>query len=268
MNWNSSDAPMTHDDEPTEQPEPSAPDAETAKPTLDAGAGQLDSASVISGSLPRRLIKRAEGQRKHGFQVIMRRSAYDAMLHHANSRTDVEVCGVLVGNLYRDHFGPYLLISAAIAGHAAGERGASVTFTAETWTMVMYKMEAEHAERKMAGWYHTHPDFGVFLSDADMFIQRNFFDLPWQTAIVVDPVRQDIGTFIWRSGNAEREPMLIEEETNSTNWRKIQQNGGSAGGVANHLRDTLGTAVMPMAFIVLVVALIAGLWLGLHFLEF
>ncbi|MEM8874877.1 MAG: Mov34/MPN/PAD-1 family protein [Planctomycetota bacterium] len=239
----------------------------TAAQTAAQAENVLDAASVISTSLPRRLIKRADGQRKHGFQVVIRRGAHDAMLKHANSRTDVEVCGVLAGNLYRDHFGPYLLISAAIPGHAASQRGASVTFTAETWTSVMEKMESDHADRKMAGWYHTHPDFGVFLSDADVFIHRNFFDLPWQPAIVVDPVRQEIGNFVWRGGNPEREPWIIEEENATTNWRKIQQNGGTSGPTGK-LGGFFSAVVTPVLFVLLVVALIAGLWLALYFLEF
>ena len=48
------------------------------------------------------------------------------------------------------------------------------------------------------GWYHTHPDFGVFLSSHDLFIHRHFFGQPLQVAYVVDPIRQTRGFFQWR----------------------------------------------------------------------
>ena len=48
------------------------------------------------------------------------------------------------------------------------------------------------------GWYHTHPDFGVFLSGHDVFIHRHFFGQPLQVAYVVDPIRQTRGFFQWR----------------------------------------------------------------------
>ena len=48
------------------------------------------------------------------------------------------------------------------------------------------------------GWYHTHPDFGIFLSSHDLFIHRNFFDQPLQVAYVVDPIRQTRGFFRWK----------------------------------------------------------------------
>ena len=52
----------------------------------------------------------------------------------------------------------------------------------------------------IVGWYHTHPDFGIFLSSHDLFIHRHFFAQPLQVAYVVDPIRQTRGFFQWRDG--------------------------------------------------------------------
>ena len=56
----------------------------------------------------------------------------------------------------------------------------------------------------IVGWYHTHPDFGIFLSSHDLFIHRNFFDQPLQVAYVVDPIRQTRGFFRWRDGGLDQ----------------------------------------------------------------
>jgi len=54
------------------------------------------------------------------------------------------------------------------------------------------------------GWYHSHPNFGIFLSEHDHFIQRNFFSQPWQVAVMVDPVRREMGCFGWDEGRVTR----------------------------------------------------------------
>jgi hypothetical protein len=42
-----------------------------------------------------------------------------------------------------------------------------------------------------------HPDFGIFLSDRDRFIQEHFFSGPGQIAHVIDPIRKIEGVFVW-----------------------------------------------------------------------
>ena len=50
------------------------------------------------------------------------------------------------------------------------------------------------------GWYHTHPNFGIFLSHHDLFIHHNFFSQALQVAYVVDPINQTRGFFHWHNG--------------------------------------------------------------------
>jgi hypothetical protein len=56
----------------------------------------------------------------------------------------------------------------------------------------------------MVGWYHTHPDWGVFLSGMDMFICDNFFNKPLDLALVIDPCRRDRGMFQWTGESRHR----------------------------------------------------------------
>ena len=56
----------------------------------------------------------------------------------------------------------------------------------------------------MLGWYHSHPGFGVFLSEHDLFIQQNFFSNPQQVAWVFDPHTDEEGCFGWIGGNIEK----------------------------------------------------------------
>ncbi len=175
-------------------------------------ATQPDAASVETDGLPRRKLRGTDG-RASIFQAVFAPAALDRLHAHGRSRTDVEVCGVLVGRLFRDGVGPYLLVADALPGTAADSRGTQVTFTAETWDTINAALDArreKHPDDGIVGWYHTHPGFGIFLSGMDLFIHDNFFNLPHQVAFVYDPKGGDEGCFVWRGGRAEREPFLTD----------------------------------------------------------
>jgi len=48
---------------------------------------------------------------------------------------------------------------------------------------------------RIIGWWHSHPDFGCFLSSADLLTQKHFFHKSYQVAMVVDPVRNEYDFF-------------------------------------------------------------------------
>jgi|GEM_PF-2314007 len=148
--------------------------------------------------------------REAKFQAIFTHEVINEIHAHGKTSMDAEICGVLVGNLYRDSHGPYLRIHASIRGDSAESHNAQVTFKAETWQHIQETMERDHARARIVGWYHTHPGFGIFLSGMDLFIQDNFFNLPWQIAMVYDPQAEEDGVFIWRNEKSERETRLTE----------------------------------------------------------
>lgn len=164
-------------------------------------------------ALPQREIARLVSSRESRFQVVIARSVLEDIHDHGRSQPEVEVCGVLVGNVYRDQSGPYLHIEANIRGNNAAGKAAQVTFTAETWSHIQEVMEEEHEGDRIVGWYHTHPGFGIFLSDMDLFIQNNFFGESWQVAFVYDSKSNEEGLFLRKDGQTVREKFLVDEET-------------------------------------------------------
>ncbi len=171
-----------------------------------------DASGIDSTDWPLRALIKCEGVREKRFQVVFRQSVLDEIHLHGQSSTVAEVCGVLVGKCYRDSSGPYLLIENCIRGNGARTKATNVTFTAETWAYIQTVMDRDFPKDKMVGWYHTHPGFGIFLSDMDVFICDNFFNLPWQVAFVYDPLGGDEGNFVWQAGKPKREPVLIEAD--------------------------------------------------------
>src|SRR5262249_53589691 len=107
------------------------------------------------------------GGRDQAFRVFFHPDVHSRVWKHATENDTVEICGVLVGKWARDAGGPFVLISECIRGEAATNRFAEVTFTHDTWAKINHEMDTRFADLAIVGWYHSHPNFGVFLSDRD-----------------------------------------------------------------------------------------------------
>ena len=158
---------------------------------------------------PQRALPEGVAGREPRFQVVFADAVLQDIRDHGLSSPEIEVCGVLVGNIYHDASGPYCHIRANIRGNHAEGRNAQVTFTADTWTHIQQTMDSQYPDDRIVGWYHTHPGFGIFLSGMDLFIQENFFGEPWQVAFVDDPIGTDRGVFVWEQNVSVRRPHLV-----------------------------------------------------------
>ena len=152
---------------------------------LDRDVGKAD-----FSDWPERPMPPIAGERGEGYKVVFGRGVLEFIHRHGESSLEAEVGGVLLGNGYRDEHGPYLVIEAALVGAAAESRAAQVTFTADTWAKIQEAMEKKHPEKRMVGWYHTHPGFGIFLSGMDLFIQDHFFQSPVAGGVCLRPQEQ------------------------------------------------------------------------------
>ena len=132
--------------------------------------------------------------------VVMEAEVARKIRQHARSSMKAEVCGVLIGSTEHER----MTVEACIAGINAAQGGAHVTFTQDTWEHIYKIKDKEYPEQKIVGWYHSHPGFGVFLSEHDLFIQQNFFSNVQQVAWVYDPHTDEEGCFGWVGGNIEK----------------------------------------------------------------
>lgn len=157
----------------------------------------LDVRLLQSESLPRADFP---AKRTADFRVFFAPAPHGRIVAHAKENVSVEICGVLVGDWGQDDDGPFARVTEIIRCDNATKKFAEVTFTHESWTQINREMDTQFSHLRIIGWYHSHPDFGIFLSDRDVFIQQNFFGGAGQIAFVVDPVRQAEGVFEWRDG--------------------------------------------------------------------
>ena len=146
------------------------------------------------------------GGGKEDFRVFFDPKIHARIAAHAAERLSLEICGVLVGHWHSDAGGPFVVVEESIRCDKAVSNAGDVTFTHDAWNEVHREMDTKFTDRDIVGWYHTHPNFGIFLSERDCFIQDHFFNGPGQIAYVVDPVNNVEGVFAWRGGKAKLRP--------------------------------------------------------------
>jgi proteasome lid subunit RPN8/RPN11 len=132
--------------------------------------------------------------------VVMEAEVARKIRQHARTSMKAEVCGVLIGSMNDGR----TVVEACIAGVNAAQGGAHVTFTQDAWEHIYKIKDQQFPDDKIVGWYHSHPGFGVFLSEHDLFIQENFFSSPQQIAWVYDPHTDEEGCFGWVDGKTEK----------------------------------------------------------------
>lgn len=160
-------------------------------------------------------------------QVYVRRSTLERLHEAAKKSTEVELGGMLVGNVYQTAAGgPYLLdVSDFIVSEHIVSNMTELTYTFESWQANMAQLRAQFPDKRVVGWYHTHvvamlldateqtaspksdPDQAeivvsgttMFFSQHDVFLHTQFFADPWYVALVLDPWGNCI-FFQWKGG--------------------------------------------------------------------
>jgi proteasome lid subunit RPN8/RPN11 len=124
---------------------------------------------------------------------------------HAISDARVELGGVLLGGQYEDDQSlPYVVIADTLRAQHYESTPGSFKFTHETWAEFTRQRAELPADLQIVGWYHTHPNWGVFLSELDRFICEHFFGRPVDVALVIDPCQGDRGFFQWAGPAPDR----------------------------------------------------------------
>lgn len=137
-------------------------------------------------------------------KVYIKQDVYKALEKYASSDTTRELGTIILGD-YSEKLGKmHAIISDFIYAKYTDASASTLTFTHETWDYIHKEHDANYPDKKIVGWQHTHPGYGIFLSNYDMFIQENFFNIPFQVAYVIDPVQHLRGFFQWKNGKVEK----------------------------------------------------------------
>lgn len=143
--------------------------------------------------------------------TVFRNDVWAHIERHVFSSPEREVGGILVGRLTDGE----AVIEEVLPALAATSGSANVTFTHDVWETVHAALDRDFPEQRIVGWYHSHPRFGVFMSEYDVFAHKSFFSAPALVAVVVDPHAGEAGWFALRddlveqvgSRRTDREPL-------------------------------------------------------------
>jgi proteasome lid subunit RPN8/RPN11 len=136
-----------------------------------------------------------------------------------------EVCGVLIGAMNNGE----VQVQASIEALNAAQAGTHVTFTQDAWEAIYKVKDQAYPDERIVGWYHSHPGFGVFLSEHDTFIHQNFFSSPDQVAWVYDPHTDEEGCFGWIDGGLHRIPSIAILDNYGDGGEHTPKEASSAG---------------------------------------
>jgi proteasome lid subunit RPN8/RPN11 len=161
----------------------------------------------------------------------------------AFSETKIEVGGFLVGTY--DENGA-VVTDVLPARHSVGA-STQLTFTHDTWN-ALYE-DLNKIGGALVGWFHSHPNFGVFLSEHDKFIQQNFFGANGNITIVVDPIRGRRGWFYSQDNKIK----VYQKEEDTTRARlgvsatNSDENIEAIMGISNNGGVTTGKVILISA---------------------
>jgi proteasome lid subunit RPN8/RPN11 len=105
--------------------------------------------------------------------------------------------GILLGDVHAlpedpDPYPFVTLVTAAVPAATLTSGPVSLAMAGSVWREGWPGLDVG---RRVVGWYHSHPDLGVFFSGTDRHTQRAFFPAPYSIGLVVDWVRHRSGVF-------------------------------------------------------------------------
>lgn len=156
---------------------------------------------------------------------------------HSMADLTRELGGVLLGQARKVRGRNEVDILAALPVSTVDHGPVHFTFTADTWAQLHRDRAEQYPGLDIVGWYHTHPNLGVFFSADDVIVHKAAFVMPWQVGLVIDPVRSEGFLVGWQEsdpgkGDAVGTPTLAslngfyevlqDTQASAVNWQLVR----------------------------------------------
>lgn len=163
----------------------------------------VKSTPIIENALPQNILPIGE-RVEEDKNIYISQPVYKEIHKFTQNKTTNESGGMLIGNVVEEFGKTNIIVNGFVEAKYCEATPTTLKFTHETWEYVHKEMDKKFPRQKIVGWIHTHPNFGIFLSEYDKFIQENFFKEDYQIAYVVDPIQDIEGFYFWINGKIER----------------------------------------------------------------
>lgn len=158
-------------------------------------------------------------------RVIINRSAFITIWQHAIRGLPNEIGGLLIGMPCLNQNNELILWIVAASESKCKSSRAFVVIQPDAYDKGWHIIDKTDTHLYICGWYHSHPDYGIFLSKDDkdnMFTHwHNFYNV----ALVVDPIQKTWGVFryyiINNTGKFKTTPTFIFNGSYSKYWAKL-----------------------------------------------
>ena len=174
-----------------------------AKKKTSKARGKKREKIIMENVLPQNVLPMGEHVEEDK-NIYISQSAYKDIHRFTKNKLTNESGGMLVGNVIEALGKTNIVIQGFVEAKYCEATPTTLKFTHETWESVHSEIADRFEDGKIVGWIHTHPDFGIFLSEYDKFIQENFFKEEYQVAYVVDPIQKIEGFYFWINGRIEK----------------------------------------------------------------
>ncbi|UCG70706.1 MAG: hypothetical protein JSV09_06745 [Thermoplasmata archaeon] len=127
------------------------------------------------------------------YDIYILKTSMDKLVEHCKTYADkrLEVMGFLIGDVYKWNDSTFTLVKDVVSTDLDATE-ISVRFARDGFEGLFSKLEDLPYDYVIVGWYHSHPGLGCFLSSKDIETQGRMFRKSFHTALVVDPIREEI----------------------------------------------------------------------------
>ena len=136
-------------------------------------------------------------------QIVFKPQAVKQLKHYidwgrSTKRNTFEQQGILLGNVYQTPSGYVGVVDTILLSESVGNQ-VYIESAHSDWSKMDQQMDEINSNRKRKlvklGWWHTHPNMGIFMSGTDRETQANYFYKDWQFAVVLNPQDEKWGAF-------------------------------------------------------------------------
>lgn len=139
------------------------------------------------------------------FDLYLSRQAESTMRSHAQEDAPrrLEVMGFMLGDVCTWRGDAYATVRDVVTTDLDSTQS-KVRFDRAALPKLFGGLDRTGFDYIIVGWYHSHPGHTCFMSRTDLETQRTMFDQPYHTAIVIDPLSEEVRAFkLSGSGYAE-----------------------------------------------------------------
>ncbi|MGD2071918.1 MAG: Mov34/MPN/PAD-1 family protein [Candidatus Thorarchaeota archaeon] len=128
-------------------------------------------------------------------EIYVYNNVLNGAIDHCISYNNLEAIGLLLGKRYKHSGKEYIVILDQIEVKSKSSH-TFVEFDEKAFSYIGSVLRSErHRENFFVGWYHSHPDFGCWLSSVDIKTQATYFNENYHCALVIDPIRKYLKFF-------------------------------------------------------------------------